>query len=130
MEIDQGDVPAVERFVVPGNEWWTLLAESLVLRDESFRRLRIVDDGTDLPGDEGTPFRVRLGVGEQVGVVAGQFGETRAVPHRLVEALALVLGVLERSAVVGRMVEPVHRGIERLSKILEVEPQPSLLLGR
>ena len=76
-EIDQGDVGTVERLEVAVHERRPLLTEPVVLRDEALGGHRVLDDGADLPGDEGAPLGIDLGVREEVQVVAGQLGEAR-----------------------------------------------------
>ena len=128
LEVDQRDVGLVERLVVPGDERGALLAEAVIRGDELGDGVRIVDEAADLLGDELAPRRVGLLVEEQVGVVAGELGEPGALPHLLEERVALLLGVVERGAVVRLVQEAGDRRVEDLPHGLEVGPQLGLLL--
>ena len=107
-----------------------LLAEPVVRGDQPLGRLRVVDDAADLVGDELAPLGVGRLVEQQVGVVARELHEAGAVPHRLVERLALGLGVVERGALVHRVGEAADRRVQDLAQVLEVGPELHLLLGR
>ena len=89
-EVDERDLRVVERLVVAGHERRSLLAEAVVLRDQLLRRRRVLDDAADLVGDELAPLGVGRVVEQQVGVVARELREARALPHRLEERLPLL----------------------------------------
>ena len=128
-EVDQRHVRPVEGLEVPGDVRRPLLAVAVVLGDECFGGVRVVDRGADLPGDEVTPLGVGLGVVEDVDVVAGELPEAGAGPHLLEEGLPLLGGVLEGAPGVQRVVEAVDRGVEHLAQVLEPGPELGLLLG-
>src|SRR5579875_744551 len=130
LQVDEGHVGPVERLVVAGHEGRTLLGEPVVLGDELLGRGRVADDGTNLLSQELAPCRVGLRVGHQVGIVADELGEARAVPHPLEKDPAGLGGVVERGAVV-RLVEEARRGgCEDLADLLEVGLELGMLLRR
>ena len=122
-EVDQGDVRAVERLEVPGDERAAAsprsggpsgMSRSAV--SGSWTMLRI------LSAMKAHHSALASGLESRSSVVARQLREPGAVPHRLVEPPALLLGVLEGGPVVGWMVEPVHRGVERVRAVVRNRP--------
>ena len=80
-------------------------------------------------GDELAPLRVGRVIEQHIGIVARQLGKARAPPHRLEEGLALLVGVVECGALVGRVEESGHRGVEHLPHRLEPSPELCLLFA-
>ena len=127
LEIDERDVRLVVHLVVAGHERRPLLGEAVVLGDQLVGGVGILDDAADLLGDELAPLRVRGGIEQQVGVVAGELGEAGAVPHLLEERLPLCFGVVERGAIVHGVEEAGGRRVQRLAHRFEVGAELRLL---
>ena len=86
VDVDEGDVVAVEGFVVEVAEWGAF-GEEGVLRGEEFGGFGVFDDGADLVADEGAGGVVAGFVGEHVAEGLEDEAEAAGFPAEFEDAL-------------------------------------------